>query len=209
VPQQRSSTAVWLALGLIIAAIACAGFGWQAVRAAPTPKGMSNGMYVLFFASLIGSLYFIVRLAFAGLMIVYGKPINRTVAWASAFGALLHCGIVLAVVVATIVLAPPQGFTLVAVGLALALVALYAMGQYPNLAETQGWDVPDPIAAAPRSTRAKTPTAPPARPAPVRPSVVAPVAAAPVVAAPIVVPPISVEAPRATGGDDREPSLLR
>ena len=209
-PQPRSSTAVWIVLALIVASIACVMLGFREVRAAGSPTGLSTAIFILYVTSLIGSVYFALRLGFAGLMIVFGKPINRTVAWSSAFGALVHCAIILAIVVATIVLAPPQGFPLVATGLALALIALYAMGQYPNLAETQGWDVaePEPTSAPSRAPtprmRAKTPSASPARPT----AVPAPIVR--VATPPMVAPPIATEAPRATGrSDEREPSLLR
>lgn len=203
-PQQRSSTAVWIALALIAACIACVAFGMHAVRTSTNPAtGLTRGVFALYVVSLVGSGYFIIRLGFAGLMIVFGRPINRTVAWSSSSGALLHCATLLAVLAATIVFAPPQGFELVAIGVAIGLIALYVMGQYPNLAETQGWDVAEPEVA----TRAKSSSAPPVRPASVatRPVVT------PVISPAIVTPPISTEAPRAAGSsnDDRAPSLLR
>lgn len=153
-PQPRSSTAVWIALSLIVASIACVFLGAETVRHAATPKGLSTGVFVLFIVSLLGSGYFALRLGAAGVMIVFGKPINNKVAWMSATEALVHGGLVLAVVIATIVVAPPQGFPLVAIGVGIALVALFVMGQYPNLAETQGWDVsdPDPIVARSRGS---------------------------------------------------------
>ena len=78
-----------------------------------------DGREVLYICSLLGSMYFTLRLGFAGLMIIIGKPINRTVAWMSAGGAQPHGALVLACVIATIVLAPPQGFVPIAVGLVL------------------------------------------------------------------------------------------
>jgi hypothetical protein len=191
VPQPRSSTAVWIALALIVASIACVFLGAEQVRAAPSPKHLPTSVFVLYVGSLLGSAYFAIRLGFAGVMIVYGKPINRTVAWSSSTGAIVHCLIVLGVIVATIVLAPPQGFTLAAIGVGLALVALFVMGQYPNLAETQGWEVADEVETAPAPSKPS--------PRPMTPVVIAPLPA-----------PVSTEAPRAAASSDAsEPSLLR
>jgi hypothetical protein len=202
VPQQRSSTAVWLTLALIVASCVAFGLGVESVQAAKSHRGLSAGVFVLYIGSLLGSMYFTVRLGFAGLMVILGKPINRTVAWMSATGAKIHGAIVLALVIATIVLAPPQGFMPIAVGLVLAQIALFLMGQYPNLAESQGWEIEilqvheEPIAAPPA-------TRPRPRPISVRPN------PAPVVIAPIA-PPIQREAPRATAASDgSEPSMLR
>lgn len=200
-PQPRSSTAVWIALALIVAAIACVMLGAENVRHESTPKGLSAGILALYIGSLVGSAYFAIRLGAAGVMIVVGRPINRTVAWLSATEAFVHCMLVLACVIATILLAPPQGFGLVAVGDGLALAALFVMSQYPNLAETQGWAIEEPAPVAAR-TRA------PAKPSGARtPAVVAPVIASPTV---IAAPPIATEAPRAPAPrDDAGPSMLR
>jgi hypothetical protein len=201
VPQHRSSTAVWLTLALIVASCAAFGFGVEAVQAAKTPRGEGAGLIFLYIGSLLGSMYFTVRLGMAGLMVVIGRPINRKVAWLSAGGAQIHGGIVLALVIATIVLAPPQGFVPIAVGLVLAQIALFLMGQYPNLAETQGWEIEIPqihedAIAAPASRPRPRPISVPPRPAPI---VVAPIA-----------PPIQREAPRSTEpSDGSEPSMLR
>lgn len=190
---------MWISLALIIAAIVLFAIASKQVQAAPTPSHLGVGGYLLYIGSLVGSMYFILRLGVAGVMIVVGRPINQKVAWYSGTHALVHGGTVLAITLAAILFAAPQGFEMLLVALPLALLALLVMGSYANLRETQGWTVVETVAPAPKPlTPAPRPRQRPS-PSP-RPIVIAPVAP------PIIAPP----APRSSApshGD--EPSLLR
>lgn len=194
----RSTPAVWISLLLIIAAIATFALGAKALQGSPTRHGLGMESYIALLGGLLGSVYFIARLGYAGAMIIFGIPPSQKVAWTSPFGAHLQGGFVLALVIAAMVLTNEK-LVAVAISNVLAHAALIVIGRYANLREAQGWDVEEVPASAPILATPRQQPRP--RPAPVIVTVAPPI---------VVAPPIATAAPRSaerSAGD--EPSLLR